>query len=139
MKNKYFGKIEKLFESFYAEYKFKIPYFEKEVRLTLGPDYDESMNEIEGPPTENELNEYEDTFKKFLANIDGVINSIKTAAFEYYKECYAEYYEKEFPLDGIFANPENIEGKMHKPLNIKDKEMHFKYMKEIETIRLLKK
>jgi hypothetical protein len=137
MDHDYFGKIEKGWTGFCSEHKIKLPYFNKEVELFLGSEYDDDFNEKETPPSENELKEYENTIQKFIEVIDGIIKLIKEDAFEYYKKYYAKYYENEFIIDGFFETDEP-EGKVHEPLNINNSETHFEYMKNIDYIRIFK-
>jgi hypothetical protein len=137
MKHNYFGKIEKGWSGFSSEFKFKIPYFDKETEIFLGLEWDDDGEEIEVPPNENELNEYENTLRNFLEKIDEVVDLIKEGAFEYYNKIYAKYYENEFIVDSFFeTNRQN--GEKHEPLNIKTKELHFSYMKDLNYIRILK-
>ena len=137
VKHNYFGKVEKKWSSFRAELTLKIPYFEKEVKLNLGDDYDKDYEEINTPPTKEQLVEFEITLKEFLSNIDVVIGDIQQSAFDYYQKRYAKYYEQDFE---VFPNkkiqrPED--GKLHSPLGIDTKEKHFEYMKDIlEAIRI---
>ncbi|MDR2027632.1 MAG: hypothetical protein LBQ01_08775 [Prevotellaceae bacterium] len=134
---KYFGKITKGWCGFSSEFKIKIPCFDKEVEIFLGWEWDDDGEEIETPPTEDELNEYENTLKKFLENIDVVTDSIKEKAFDYYNRIYAKYYEKEFVVESFFET--DVErGKTHEPLNMDTKEKHFEYMKNINYIRILR-
>jgi hypothetical protein len=141
---KFFGNIKDSgWAGFCSETKFTIPYFNKEVEVFLGSEYDEDGEEIDTLPTEIDLIEYEKTFKSFLENIDFVIKNIQENAFEYYKEYYAKAYETEFPcgqypLDSKIFEKNRKEGEMHEPLNINDKETHFKYMKNLNYIRIVK-
>ena len=145
----YFGKvIDSEWAGFSSEFTFNIPYFNnhkkgKEIKVFLGAEYDEDGEEIETPPTKDDLIEYEKTFKSFLENIDDVVDNIKESAFEHYKKYYARAYETEFPCgkypldDKVFVKNEN-EGEVHEPLNIKDKDTHFKYMTDLNYVRLVK-
>ena len=135
-KHSYFGKIENEW-GFQSEYPVKIPYFETEVKVYLGEEFDEDGEEIETPPTNQQLTEFEQTLKDFLNNIDSIIIDIQKSAFEYYQNIYAKYYEKPFKV--LWENPkvqktENEE--LHSPLNIDTKEKHFEYMNDIEAIRV---
>ena len=136
MQSDYFGIIEEDWVGISSEYKFSIPYFEKEVEVFLGSHIDSDGEERKTLPTDNKLIQYEETLKSFLENIDETINQIKEKAFENYKEFYAEHYEKEFILDGLFETDEE-EGRTHKPLNICSKDIHFEYMKDINILRVL--
>ena len=144
----FFGKVENSWAGFSSEFTFNIPYFNnhkkgKEIQVFLGSDLDENCEEIETPPTKDDLTEYEKTFKSFLENIDDAVNNIKESAFEYYKKHYAKAYETEFPCgqyplnDDVFEKNKN-EGEMHEPLNIKDKDTHFQYMTDLNFIRIVK-
>jgi len=106
------------------------------VEVFLGAEYNEDGEEIEALPTENEVLDYENTFKNFLENIDEIIIEIKEKSFENYKEHYAEYYEKSFILDGLFETDKK-EGEVHEPLNITTQDIHFEYMKNINYLRVL--
>jgi hypothetical protein len=136
MESNYFGKIENDWAGFSSEYKFTIPYFDKNIEIFLGFEFDGDGNEIETLPTKDELLEYEYTLKSFLENIDEIINHIREETFDYYKRIYAKYYEKEFIVESFFET--NIkEGEIHKPLNIETPNTHFEYMKNINYIRIL--
>ena len=136
----YIEKIKKDWSGFSSKKKVKIPHFEKEVKLYLGEEFDEDGEEIETPPTSQQLVEFEQTLKDFLNGIDTIIIDIQQSAFDYYQEIYEKYYEK--PFEVLFENSmvqatEN--GELHSPLNIDTKEKHFEYMKDIlGSIRILK-
>jgi hypothetical protein len=139
MKHSYFGQIEKAWAGFSSEHKIKLPYFEAEVEVFLGEEFDEEGEEIETPPTDQQIAEFEQTLKAFLSNIQIIITDIQQSAFDYYNSWYAEYYEK--PFEVIFEN-NNIQktenDKLHPPLNIDTKEKHFEYMKDmLGWIRIL--
>ena len=137
MESKRFGKIELDWAGVSSEYTFAIPYFNKDVEVFIGSEFDDDGEEVETLPTEDELLEYEQTFKNFIESIDEIIDAIKEKAFEYYKNIYAKYYEKEFLVESFFET--DVEsGKTHEPLNINTKEKHFEYMKNINYIRVLK-
>lgn len=148
--NNYFGQVKKDFQGFSAENTFKIPHFEvynnvnstskvNSVKVLLGEQYDDEWNEIETPPTQTQLSEYEKTLKNFLIEIDKIVIHIQEKTFEYYKTVYSKYYEKPFVV--LFENEkikDNNVG-LHQPLNIDNKEKHFEYMKEIlQWIRITK-
>jgi hypothetical protein len=119
MKSEYFGKIEKTIMGISAENKYKIPYFEKEVSIHFGLEYDNNGKEIETLPTEDEILVYEHTLKNFLENINEVINQIKEKAFKYFKEKKEPYgYGSDMPL-------------------ISNASEHFKYMMDLLHIRIL--
>lgn len=133
MEHKYFGKIlEDEWSTFYPEKATFIPYFDKEVPINLGAEYDEDDEEITDPPTENQLDEYASTVEAFLSDIDNVIIDIQQSAYERYQRIYAKYYEK--PFEVIFGNSKiqkSDNGELHSPLSIDSKEKHFEYMKEL--------
>jgi hypothetical protein len=139
MKHNYFGKIEHGWAGFAAECKIKIPYFEKEVEVLLGEEFDEEGEEIETPPTDQQIAEFEQTIKEFFSNLEKIIIDVQQSAFNYYNSRYAKYYEK--PFEVIFEN-ENVQktknDELHPPLNIDTKEKHFEYMKDmLGWIRIL--
>ena len=125
MESNYFGTVEYDWAGFSSGHTFTISYFEKDVEIFLGSEFDDEGDEIETAPTKDELLEYEYTLKSFLENIDEIINHIKEKTFEYYKRIYAKYCEKEFIVESFFET--NI--KTHKPLNIDTPDKHFEYMK----------
>lgn len=135
----YFGKIEYKWAGFSSEFKFHIPYFESDVEVLLGAQFDEEGEEIETPPSHEQLVEFEKTLKSFLSNIDTIIIDMQQAAFNYYKSRYAKYYEVPFKV--LFENQKiqrNPHGALHPPLNIDTMEKHFEYMKDLlEWIRIL--
>lgn len=124
---------------FKSESVFKIPYFEKYVKIKLGAEYDEDYGRVEVPPNEEQLAEAEETLKDFLNNIDTIILDIQESTFDYYKKNYSHYYEK--PFEVLFPNSkvQKTSSELHPPLNIDTKEKHFEFMKEIcECIQVLK-
>lgn len=133
MQHKYFGKIlEDEWSTFYPEEGTFIPYFDKEVPVNLGSEYDEDGEEITDPPTESQLDEYASTVDAFLSDIDKVIVDIQQSAYDRYLRIFAKYYEN--PFEVIFENSkvqkaENNE--LHSPLSIDSKENHFEYMKDL--------
>jgi hypothetical protein len=137
MESKQFGKIRLEWAGVSSEYTFTIPFFDKNVEVFLGSEFDDDGEEVETLPTVNELLEYEQTFKNFIENIYETISNIKEKALEYYKNIYAKYYEKEFVVESFFET-DMERGKTHGPLNIDTKEKHFEYMKNINYIRILK-
>ena len=133
----YFGKIDDAY-GFRSENTFTIPYFEKNIKIKLGYEYDEDYEEIKTPPSKEELLEFEKTLKDFLSNIDKIIIDIQKATFNYYKENYSHYYEK--PFEVLFPNSkvQKTNNELHPPLNINTPEKHFEFIKEIlETIQVL--
>jgi hypothetical protein len=69
-KESYFGAITRDWAGFLSEYKFNIPYFEKEVEIFLGEEYDEDGEEIKQEPSKDKIVNYENTFKIFLEKIN---------------------------------------------------------------------
>jgi len=140
----YFGQVEKGWSGFLAEHLFDIPYFETHKNTTsvyvfLGEEYDDDWEEIDVPPTQTQLDEYEKTLRNFLSEIDTIIVDIQEKAFDYYLKVYAKYYER--PFEVLFDNSKvqkTQKGELHSPLNIDSKEKHFEYMTKIlESIRIL--
>lgn len=126
----YFGKIEKGWVGFTCELNVKVPYFEKEIEIILGEEYNEDGEENDTVPTDEQLTEYESTLKSFLLDIDRIIIDIQKKAFEYYHRVYAEYYEKPFVV--LFENAMMKEGtELHPPLKIESYGEHFKYMQDL--------
>jgi len=131
---KFFGTIE----DYYSEFKFKIPYFDREVEVLLGEEFDEDGEENTSPPTDLQLAEYEQIFKSFLHNIDEIIIEIQQSAFEYYKRVYAKYYEQDFEdIFDLYKGTASENDKTHPPLCLDTKEKHFEYMKRIIFINVL--
>ena len=133
-KHDYFGKVENDWAGF-SSANIVIPYFEAEVKVFLGDEFDKDSEEVSIPPTIQQLDEFEQTLKDFLSNIDNIIDNIQQSAFEHYQKIYAKYYEKPFEVlfeNSIVQKTEN--GKLHAPLNIDSKEKHFEYMKDIVSL-----
>ncbi|OGC16839.1 hypothetical protein A2282_02345 [candidate division WOR-1 bacterium RIFOXYA12_FULL_36_13] len=124
MTHKYWGKIREESAGISPEHRFKIPYFEKKVQVFLGKELleDDEKDDL----SKRKLDEFEQTFKAFLASLDAHIITIKTKAFKWYKKLYAHYYEDS-----------SKSGK--KPLNIDSAEKHFAYIKDIIYIRITDK
>jgi hypothetical protein len=137
MESRNFGKIKLGWAGVLSKYKFTVPCFDKDVEVFIGSEFNDDGEDVETLLKEDELLEYEQTFRNFIGNIDEIINSIKEKVFEYYKSIYAKYYEKEFIVEGFFET-DTEGGKIHEPLNIDTKEKHFEYMKNINYIRILK-
>lgn len=126
MKNENFwGKVEEDWAGFSAEKTFSLPYFNKgEIRVFLGAEFDDNFEEIDTPPSQKQLDDYEKTFSDFINNIETVIVEIKEKTFSYYKEIYSHYYE-------------NKAKSGEEPLHINNPEKHFEYIKDLEYIRVL--
>ncbi|MBG6130841.1 hypothetical protein IWQ47_002305 [Aquimarina sp. EL_43] len=124
-KHKYWGKIEEDWAGFSAEIVFNSQYFDNnKVTIFLGSEFDDDGEEIETIPNEVELNNFKNTYVKFITNIDTIIDKIMNKTFERYLKLYAHYYENE-------------EKSGEKPLNIDSKEKHFEKVKNIIYIRIL--
>lgn len=132
-----FGKVRKSWAGYAFEKKIALPYFESEVEIFLGEEFDEDGEEVSSPPSTPKVKEYQQTLKVFLDGMD--IGAIQQSCHEYYESIYAKYYEK--PFEVIFENslvkaPEN--GELHPPLGLDTKEKHFMYMKKcLGSIRIL--
>ena len=131
IKHEYFGEIKKNEWNEFLTKKINIPHFEKKVKINL-VEYDEDFEPIEEEPSKQRLDEYSETLKTFLADINNVILDIQQSAFNYYIEVYAKYYEKPFKV--IFDNQKikkDVNNELHQPLGIDTKEKHFEYMNSI--------
>lgn len=119
MEHKFWGKINENWIGFLSDVKFKIPYLKKEeIEIYLGRD--------RSIPDEQEMDDYEKTFRSFLDNIKDAMDEIKKETFTRYKNIYAKYYE-DFNRSG------------EEPLNIDTDEKHFEYIQDILYIRILKR
>lgn len=131
-KHQYFGKIiTDKWDGFYSSKEINLPYFEQIIKVNLVV-YDEDFEPLEDVLSNETLDEYADTLKNFIENIDKLILKIQELAFENYLEIYAKYYEK--PFEVIFENSKiqkTENGELHKPLQIDSKEKHFEYMNSI--------
>ena len=78
MKNhKYWGEVEEDWAGFSAEILFDSEYFDnKEITIFLGSEFDDDGEEIEIAPNESELYNFENTYKKFLDDLDKIIEEI---------------------------------------------------------------
>ena len=131
MNHKYLGKIIKNEWNEFLTEKVNIPHFKAKIVVNL-MEYDEDFEPIEEEPSKQVLDEYAETLKTFLADIDNVILDIQQSAFNYYLEVYAKYYEKPFKV--IFDNQKikkDANNVLHQPLEIDTKEKHFEYMNSI--------
>jgi hypothetical protein len=123
--HEFWGKVEADWAGFSAEHTYIIPHFgNKEIEVFLGEEYDDDGDEIETPPSQEQLDRYKITFLNFINNMDTVISEIKEKAFARYLGVYAHFYE-----DKTKSGEE--------PLNIDSSEKHFQFMKEINLIRVL--
>lgn len=125
VKHAFWGDVQQSWAGIAAQKVFKIPYFnEDEIEIFLGEEFDEEGEEIDILPAKKQLDNFQKTFRSFLENIDTVILKIKEKAFERYQKLYAAYYE-----DSAKSGQE--------PLNIDTYEEHFKYIKEVQYLRVL--
>jgi hypothetical protein len=70
MGHKFWGKVNENWIGFLSDVKFKTPYLKKEeIEIYLGRDT--------SIPSEQEMDDYEKTFRSFLDNIEVVISEIK--------------------------------------------------------------
>jgi len=110
------GKIEEDWAGFSSEIEFKSNlFFDKDVTIFLGDEYDQDGEEIEILPIKEKLDIYYQTYSKFIEHLDAVIDKIKVKTFERFVK--------------IYQNKESI------PL-IKNKEEHFSYLEEVNYIRI---
>jgi hypothetical protein len=119
--HEFWGKVEEDWAGLSSEHKFKIPYFEEEAQVFLGEELFEEGEEYKA--SEDQLDEYEKTFRMWLDSIDAHIATIKEQAFGRYKKIYAHYHEDS-----------SKSGK--NPLGIDSADKHFEYMKKIKFIRI---
>jgi hypothetical protein len=122
----YWGEVEEDWAGFSGEILFESEHFGKEkITIFLGSEFDKDGEELETIPTETELTDFENTYAEFLKNLDKIVADIKEKTFERYLKLYAHYYENE-------------EKSGNKPLNINSDEKHFKHIKKIKYLRILK-
>ena len=119
----YWGIVEADWAGFSAEKTYFIPGFDKEVSIFLGNEYDEDGEEIDSPPTPDKLDQYEQTFRQFDADLTTILPAIKEAAFARYQKLYAHHYEDEKQS----GEP---------PLGIDTADTHFAYMTDLAYIRV---
>lgn len=65
------------------------------------------LEEIFGPQL-TWLDEFADTYKDFIDNIDTCLHTFSVASFGFYKEYLAEQYDGEAPIDTIAAHNEHL-------------------------------
>lgn len=123
--HQYWGNIEQDWAGFSAEITFSNPFFNRQnLEIFLGEEFDEEGEEIEEPPTENQLNAFAETYQSFIVHFEIHLREMQTKAFERYQKLYAHYYE----------NPE----KSGEPaLHIDAVDKHNEYIKEIMHLRVL--
>lgn len=125
MKHIYWGNVEADWAGFSSDLTFSNQFFDKqEIEIFLGEEYDEDGEEIEEPPTENQLTEFAETYQNFIENIETNIKSIQDKAYERYLKLYAHFYE-------------NSEKSGESALNINNTDIHNENIKEIMYLRVL--
>ncbi len=66
MENKYWGEVQEDWAGFSADKRVVLPYFDKkEISIFLGEEFDEDGEEIENPPSNKKLSDYEMVFRLF--------------------------------------------------------------------------
>lgn len=126
IEHKFWGNVKRDWSGASSDKIFRIPHFKAKVEVFLGEEFDEDGEEIEELPTKRQLDNFEKTFNNFLENINDIIFDIKEKTFVRYKKIYAKYYE-------------NSEQSGKEPLNIDTEEKHFEYIKDVLSIRILKR
>lgn len=125
MTHKYWGNVEEDWAGFSSGITFSNPFFDKQnVEVFLGEEFDEEGEQMEAPPTENQLTQFAATYQNFIENIESNIKNIQDKAFERYVKLYAHFYE-------------NFEKSGEPPLNIDNAEKHNANIKEIICLRVL--
>ncbi|WP_430909029.1 DUF6985 domain-containing protein [Maribacter sp. 2-571] len=125
IQHSFWGEIVEDWAGFSPGVKFVSPYFpEKEIKLFLGTEYDEDGEEIEIPPTTDQLDSFQKTYSAFIDGIDTVMEAIKAQTFERYLGLYAHYYENETKS----GTP---------PLGITTMDKHFVTLQDVLYLRIL--
>lgn len=117
------------YEGFKTERKAEVPALNMNAIVYVGRAYDEYGEEITTRLTMKKLEEYEQTLRQFLGNIDLIVSQITEKAYKYYKKNYAHYYEKDFEV--LFPNDMVMppaDSKLHAPLCITTPVEHLRYM-----------
>lgn len=123
--HKYWEKVEQDWAGFSSDITFSHPFFDQqEVEIFLGEEFDEEGEEIEEPPTENQLTQFAETYQNFITNIETNLKSIQKKAYERYLKLYAHFYE-------------DSEKSGESALNIDNLDKHNEYIKEIMYLRVL--
>ncbi|WP_326984421.1 hypothetical protein VUJ46_07770 [Chryseobacterium sp. MYb264] len=121
-----FGKVQEDWAGFSAEIFFWHPFFEdNKAEIFLGDEFDEDGEEIDEPPSDEDLNIYAETYQRFINLFDVILLDLQQKAFERYQKLYAHYYE-------------NTEKSGEPPLNIDSVEKHNPFIKELNDIRISK-
>lgn len=124
-KHNFWGEVAKDWAGFSSEKTFSIPHFEQQkVTVFLGEEFDEDGEELDTPPSEEQLDAYALTFSSFMKHLDTIIIDIREQAFNRYQKLYAHYFEDEAKS----GEP---------PLNLNTADKHFQHLKEINYIRIL--
>lgn len=121
----YWGSVDQDWAGFSSDISISHPFFtEQNITIFLGEEFDDEGEEIEDPPTENQLDIFAKTYQDFLANIETNLSSIQNKAFDYYQKHYAHYFE----------NPEKSG---EAALGVDTVEKHNEYIKELMYLRVL--
>lgn len=121
----YWGSVDQDWAGFSPDISFSHPFFtEQNITIFLGEEFGDEGEEIEEPPTEDQLAAFAVSYQDFLDNIHSSLNAIQNKAFDYYKKHYAHYFE----------NPEKSG---EAALGIDTVEKHNKYIKELMYLRVL--
>ncbi|BFM45361.1 hypothetical protein CFS9_40020 [Flavobacterium sp. CFS9] len=123
--HKYWGKVEQDWAGFSSDITFSNLFFdEQEVEIFLGEEFDEEGEEMEEPPTEDQLAQFEETYQNFIVNIETILERIQNKAYERYLKLYAHFYE-------------DSEKSGEPALNIGSVDKHNENIKEIMYLRVL--
>lgn len=123
-KHPFWGTVEEDWAGFSSDISFSHSFFDEQgIEIFLGDEYDEDGEEIELPPSDEELDHYSETYKKFIDNFDEHLINLQKKAFERYTKLYAHYYE-------------NSEKSGQPPLNIDTVEKHNKYITDLMQLRI---
>ncbi len=110
------GEVEEDWAGFSAEIEFKSDlFFDKNITIFLGDEYDEDGEELEFPPTKDQLDIFYSSYSKFMENIGMLVKDIKIKSYERFSKLY--------------QNKEGIP-------KINDAEEHFQYLKDVNYIRI---
>lgn len=124
VEHSYFGTVEQDWAGYSAALTFSHSFFVEQVELFLGEEFDEEGEEVETPPTEEQLYEMALTHRAFVENVEEYLKAMQEGAYEYYQAHYAHYYEDEAKSGDA-------------PLQIDSVEKHNIYIKELMAMRLL--
>lgn len=94
MTHTFWGEVEAEWAGFSAGIQFSHPFFGSNgFEIFLGDEFDENGDEVEDPPSQEQLAEFESTYRAFLGNIESNLASISQKAFERYLKLYAHHSE----------------------------------------------